>query len=213
MPRYICHACQRSFYGDTRHGRKAGKRYCSLQCFRPNSFLPLAERFWSFVLKTETCWLWQSYRNDQGYGQYRIKDSGRKIYAHRLAYELTYGLILPGLFCCHHCDTPHCVRPGHLFLGTQRDNMRDMMNKQRNMHVVCPELLARGERHGRRLHPERYPRGEQQFLAKLTETRVQEIRAMYANNQGGYRTLARIFGVSPTLIRYIVLRKIWTHVA
>ena len=60
-----------------------------------------AERFWSHVLKTDTCWLWQGSRGSTGYGTFGLSAT-QTVKAHRFAYELTYGLILPRLFCCHH---------------------------------------------------------------------------------------------------------------
>ena len=53
--------------------------------------------------------------------------------AHRAAYEMHYGMTLGGLFACHRCDNRNCVRPDHIFAGTQLDNMRDMANKGRKV--------------------------------------------------------------------------------
>jgi len=87
----------------------------------------LAERLWSKVTKTETCWTWTGARNRKGYGEIGAK--GRVQKAHRIAWELTYGPIPEGLDVLHHCDNPPCCRPDHLFLGTDADNMADMMAK------------------------------------------------------------------------------------
>jgi hypothetical protein len=108
----------------------------------------LGDRFWSKVDKSGDCWLWTASRGNFGewHGHYSIK--GRKYQAHRLAFEETFGPIPDGLQVLHHCDTRGCVNPSHLFLGTQSDNMRDM--------------VAKGRCH----------------LAKLNQTQVSELRAL-----------------------------------
>ncbi len=91
----------------------------------------LAERFWAKVLKTDGCWLWQGYINPiTGYGQ--ANKNQYPILAHRLAYELTYGKIPEGKFVLHKppCNNRLCVRPEHLYLGTHRDNMDDMVQSK-----------------------------------------------------------------------------------
>lgn len=76
------------------------------------------------------CWEWTAHRDKHGYG--RIRLNGIPALAHRVVYELLVGAIPEGLFALHHCDNPGCVRPDHIFLGTQRDNMRDMWKKGRS---------------------------------------------------------------------------------
>lgn len=91
--------------------------------------IPWRMRFWQKVVKTKTCWLWSASKNDTGYGWF--KRDGRMRGAHRMAYELRRGKIPSGMSVLHRCDTPACVRPAHLFLGTQADNVRDMLAKGR----------------------------------------------------------------------------------
>jgi len=88
------------------------------------------ERFWAKVNKTDTCWLWTAHCNADGYGEFSI--NGARILAHRASYLLEHGILPEGLQVLHSCDKPPCVRPTHLFLGTQQDNINDMIVKERD---------------------------------------------------------------------------------
>lgn len=95
-------------------------------------------RFWSKVQKTETCWLWTGEASSHfGYG--RLHVNGRRTRAHRYSWELHNGAVPEGKFLLHSCDNPRCVRPEHLRVGTQRENMADKTARGRQ---------ARGQRHG-----------------------------------------------------------------
>ncbi len=85
----------------------------------------LAERFWAKVQKTNTCWLWLG-STRAGYGRMWFKAKGKKFSrsAPRLAWELTAGPIPQQIVVLHRCDNKLCVRPSHLFIGTQRDNKK-----------------------------------------------------------------------------------------
>lgn len=90
-----------------------------------------ADRFWAKVRKTNTCWLWIGATIKGGYGSF----GGIKCkvgMAHRFSWTLHNGPIPAGLDVLHRCDTPPCVNPEHLFLGTQTDNSRDMVQKGRH---------------------------------------------------------------------------------
>lgn len=104
-----------------------------------------ASRFWRKVERGPHCWLWRgSLKGSKRprefrYGQFSTTVNGvtRPTGAHVAAYALTYGGVPPGLSVLHHCDTPACVRPDHLFLGTHQDNMADAARKGR-LHVSRP---------------------------------------------------------------------------
>ena len=84
-----------------------------------------AERFWTKVQFTETCWLWKGFVNHLGYGQWGWRDHGAllSVYAHRWAYEFCVEPIPVGLVIDHLCKVPDCVNPDHLEPVTQRVNV------------------------------------------------------------------------------------------
>jgi len=79
-------------------------------------------RFWSYVEKTETCWLWTGHLTDDGYG--RLGINGQLVLAHRFAYELLVGPIPEGLHLDHLCRVRHCVKPDDLEPVTPAENVR-----------------------------------------------------------------------------------------
>lgn len=140
------------------------------------------------------CWYWIGARNDSGYGV--IGRGSRKqgiSKAHRIAYELFYFTKLEKDKCvCHTCDNPACVNPRHLFIGTQADNVADMIAKGRN---VLPPIR----------------RGNKSNLARLNDKKIMQIRKL-ANGGSSSRKIAKQFEVSKTTILQIVKRKSWRHV-
>jgi len=91
------------------------------------------ERFWNKVDKNGSCWIWTGCKNPMGYG--RIRYGKRYKFAHRVIYAFMNGTIPDGKMICHICDNPSCVNPAHLFAGTQFDNMRDCVERNRNFNT------------------------------------------------------------------------------
>jgi DNA-binding CsgD family transcriptional regulator len=147
--------------------------------------LSIEARLWSQVIKTETCWVWTGHSH-HGYGT--ISWNNRAFQTHRVSYELFVGPIPDGLQVLHRCDNPPCLRPDHLFLGTQAENIADMIAKGRGII------------------------GKQNGHAKLTESSVRSIRELYAGGGNTQKELAREFGVHPRTISQILQRKKWRHI-
>lgn len=163
-----------------------------------------AERFWSKVNKDGrnndeigNCWEWTGCvnRSRAGYGSFGL--NGKMVLAHRLSYALNHPLTTellehPDICVCHKCDNRRCVNPEHLFLGTQTDNMKDMIAKGRDAN--------------------RDRKGEDKGRAILTEAQVREIRTKYANGGISYQKLGVEYGVKKSTINFIISRRNWSHI-
>lgn len=146
------------------------------------------QRFARFVFPvTESgCWIWMGALNPvSGYGCLTAENKVQT--AHRRSWKIHRGPIPAGQNVCHHCDIRCCVNPDHLYLGTQRENLRDMVKRGRGRKVL----------------------GEARPTAKLTDETVRAIRASSKSN----RALAVEYSVSYGVVGKVRRRSAWSHVA
>lgn len=116
-----------------------------------------------------------------------MKKGGRWASSHRVAYELYRGAIPPGMHVLHRCDMPCCVNPEHLFLGSNADNVRDRVAKNR----TC--------------------RGEETLQTPLVSDNIREMFVMFRGG-ASRASIARKFGVGWPTVDKIIKRQRWTHV-
>ena len=172
--------------------------------------------FWQYVKKgrgRNACWFFARVEQD-GYGVFR------KTGAHRISWQIHRGPIPPTLHVLHKCDVRNCVRPTHLFLGTDRDNVWDAIQKGRpfGTRTWTPEQRAERARKGwatkqaRWWTPERLAKAEAKRIAKAETARRQAYRRAWgqARLQFGVRFPVRMRTFIPTAIkRGIASRRMW----
>jgi len=129
------------------------------------------------------CWLWTGPADDAGYGVF-TRHGERSVKAHRASWEHHCGPIPDGLKVLHKCDVRCCVNPAHLFLGTQADNVADMVTKGR--HKPAPSRF-----------------GSANPMAKFTADEVALVRALVAGGST-QRAVASATGMSPMTVSRIV---------
>lgn len=183
-------------------------RCCSRPCRNiylnslPRNVIPLEQRFWAKVEKTEGCWLWRgTVVSSTGYGCIMQSNPKKKWSAHRYSWVLHHGEIEGDLNVCHHCDVRICVRPDHLFLGTDADNFADMKAKGRSMT---------GDRNPSKWLPPSALRSPKN--CKVDPEMVQEIRRRYAAGGVKMQELADEFGITLGTIHPLIRRKTWKDV-
>lgn len=167
--------------------KKGRKRYYSKA---HHTCRPLEVRFWEKVIKNDadSCWPWIGALLNSGYGQIGSTRTGIFHQAHRLSWILHNGPIPNGLQCLHKCDNRKCVNPNHLWLGTNLDNVRDKVLKNRHIY------------------------GSKVPHAKLTDDKVRLIRNMKTESRMPSTKIAKLFGVCATTIDSIIKNRSWKHV-
>jgi hypothetical protein len=132
------------------------------------------------------CWIWTACLSVDGYGAFPFR--GKKVGAHRVSYIMNVGEIPDGLCVLHKCDTPTCVNPEHLFLGTKKDNAHDAMAKGRNV---------KGVTHGG---------------THLTEQNIREIRSLLSHGAITQKQIADMYNLHRKTLSCIKTRKSWAHI-
>ena len=142
----------------------------------------------NYVVSSTGCWEYQGRTDRGGYGEAGIVvDCVRKHYrVHRLAYFHRHGVDPKHLLVCHHCDNPSCINPDHLYIGTNTDNMRDVVERGRQ-------------------------RGSNNTFSKLTEENVIDIKKRLAKKER-HASIAEIYGVKCSTISNIATQGKWSHV-
>lgn len=190
-------------YGEVPAGKRIKHTCDSLLCCNPSHLKvadDLEERFWSKVDKTPgqgkgDCWMWTARIGTNGYGQFRPDPKKAHTNAQRVAYELANGKSPGASVVCHRCDFPACCNPFHLFLGTTKDNIHDMIKKGRSNFIPPPAP----------------PKGEAHPNASVTEEQVRDIKAMF-DSGATYREVIDKHGVSKGTAYNIKIGKYWGHV-
>ena len=164
-------------------------------------------RFWSKVNITanpDKCWEWNRLKNIGGYGSFYL--NGKMFVAHRISYFFHTKIDPANLCVLHKCDNPRCVNPNHLFLGTDADNVKDMIEKGRHNRL-------RGLNHPSIKNPGYLKRGEQSHQSKLTSEQVVEICESYYKGGITYKELGARYGVHLCQIQRIVKGEAWKHLS
>lgn len=193
LERVLCDHCGNVIEHYVRPSEDRQNSFCGTIChdlFRIASRQKkLVKRFWKYVVMSDGCWGWSGTLDEKGYARVRTWVDDRWIprLAHRVSWELHRGPIPDGMSVLHTCDNPPCVKPEHLFLGTQLDNVRD--------------CIAKGRR----------PVGEQSATAKVTEAQVIEMRQRFAAGEHNFNMFGREYGISAIEARAIILKERWKH--
>jgi hypothetical protein len=188
-PLRICLQCRSPFRARPDAVMAGQGLFCKIACRRTWQ-QDIPARFWEKVNKGESCWLWTASVNSGGYGTFRFH--GKTRLAPVVAWELTYGPVPAERYICHRCDTPRCVNPAHLWLGTLADNNADMVAKGRSPVIG--------------------KKGSANINARLSDAEIHDIKSRPHSGWGHSARLAAEFGVSPATIGHILTGRSWTHV-
>lgn len=187
----ICQYCHKEFKTFQSEINKGKAKYCSISCGvsvkNKLNLLPTHEIFFRNISKgihPNGCWVYS-----KGKRYAKICVNGKTISVHRYSYELYKGQIPDNMVVCHKCDNKLCVNPGHLFIGTQKDNIQDMLSKKRGNH-------AKGSKHHR---------------TTLTEKQIAHIKKRIISGEK-IHNLKDEYNVSREMLYQMKAGRSWNHV-
>ena len=186
-----CVHCGKRFEKDARNTWAYWERakYCSRSCVGLAHTIhananrqPIEKVFSKWFDKGDGCWEWKGAIDRDGYGAFSY--AGKMYKAHRMSLEIDGRPVPKGMFACHRCDNPKCVRPDHLYAGTHEQNVSDMVSRMRHKY---------GSRH---------------YAAKITEADVIAIR----KDPRKTAEIAKDYGINSSNITMIKNRRTWRHI-
>lgn len=193
-----CEYCNVNFKPRSTYLRTGkGGRFCSMDCFNKFAHDRMMnheiqnKKFWDLVdIKSEDeCWVFKGIIHLQGYGMICLFGQKKSTKAHRWAYILSKGEVPIGLAVLHSCDNRPCCNPKHLSAGTQKENMRQMIERNRG---VCP-------------------RGDKHPGSKITEEIARSILKEYNGTQT-YAYFAGKYNISHSLSSRLIKGETWKHI-
>jgi hypothetical protein len=140
------------------------------------------------IIPWSGCWIWMGWLDENGYGNLKNPNNGKRLRAHRWSYELHHGQIPTGKIICHTCDIPSCVNPNHLYAGTVLENNLDRKRRNRGGQLKIS--------------------GELSKVRKLTKADVLEIR----NSDGTLASISKKFGIGISQVHRIKTNQQWRTV-
>lgn len=149
--------------------------------------IPIIDRFMSYVNKTEECWEWTGFLNPVTKRPY-FRMNGHRFTSSKCSYLLFNGDV-GDKHVLHTCDNRKCVNPGHLFLGTNQDNINDMIKKKRHCF------------------------GEKRKNHKLKDKDVIDIKSMCSKRYYEHKEIAKMYNVSVSLITKVLNNNRWKHLS
>lgn len=157
-------------------------------CVNPNHLISRDRLFMTLFIRDGStgCWEWTG-AIKEGYGIFSVNHKDKL--AHRLMYEKYKGKIPQGMNICHTCDNPKCVNPEHLWVGSQAENVADMMKKRRGLKSF----------------------GSNHHFSTITDEIAREIKTKLRDGMT-IKQVHMILGASYRVVQHIHAETTWRHI-